>query len=32
MKGSDLGFVRIAAQQGLGKMDLSRVNIKKINI
>ncbi|MBI5057064.1 MAG: DUF362 domain-containing protein [Nitrospirae bacterium] len=32
MKGSDLGYVRIAAQSGLGTMDLSKVNVKKISI
>ncbi len=32
MKGSDLGYVRIAAGAGLGTMDLSKVNIKKIVI
>ncbi|MBI4847939.1 MAG: DUF362 domain-containing protein [Nitrospirae bacterium] len=32
MKGSDLGYVRIAAESGVGTMDLSRVNIKKISI
>jgi uncharacterized protein (DUF362 family) len=32
MKGSDLGYVRLAARAGLGTMDLSKVNIKKINI
>lgn len=32
MKGSDLGYVRIAAAAGLGKMDLSKLQIKRINI
>jgi uncharacterized protein (DUF362 family) len=32
MKGSDLGYVRIAAAYGLGTMDLTKVNIKKISI
>lgn len=32
MKGSDLGYVRIAAEAGLGIMDLSKVNIMKINV
>ncbi len=32
MKGSDLGYVRIAAGAGLGTMDLSRVDIKRIKI
>lgn len=32
MKGSDLGYVRIAAEAGLGTMDLSKVNIVKIDV
>jgi uncharacterized protein (DUF362 family) len=32
MKGSDLGYVRIAAKNGFGTMDLSKVNIKKVNL
>lgn len=32
MKGSDLGYVRIGDKMGLGKMDLSKLRIKKINI
>ena len=32
MKGSDLGYVRIAAQNGLGTMDLSKVKIRKIAV
>lgn len=32
MKGSDLGYVRIAAEAGLGTMDLSKVNIMKIEV
>jgi hypothetical protein len=32
MKGSDLGYVRMAAQRGLGEMDLSKLNIRKINV
>jgi uncharacterized protein (DUF362 family) len=32
MKGSDLGYVRIADKAGLGRMDLSRLKIKKIHI
>jgi uncharacterized protein (DUF362 family) len=32
MKGSDLGYVRLAAQAGLGTMDLSKVEIKRINV
>jgi uncharacterized protein (DUF362 family) len=32
MKGSDLGYVRIADKAGLGRMDLSKLKIKKINI
>jgi uncharacterized protein (DUF362 family) len=32
MKGSDLGYVRIADKAGLGRMDLSKLKIKRINI
>lgn len=32
MKGNDLGYVRIAAEAGLGTMDLSKVNIMKIDV
>lgn len=32
MKGSDLGYVRLGENTGLGIMDLSRLNIRKINI
>lgn len=32
MKGSDLGYVRIADKRGLGRMDLSKLRIKKINV
>jgi uncharacterized protein (DUF362 family) len=32
MKGSDLGYVRIAAEAGFGTMDLSKVNIEKIKV
>jgi uncharacterized protein (DUF362 family) len=32
MKGSDLGYVRVAAEAGLGTMDLSKVNIMKIDV
>ena len=32
MKGSDLGYVRIAAEAGLGTMDLSKVDIVKIDV
>jgi uncharacterized protein (DUF362 family) len=31
MKGSDLGYVRLGAQSGLGVMDLSKLNIQKIS-
>ncbi|MDH4241021.1 MAG: DUF362 domain-containing protein [Phycisphaerae bacterium] len=31
MKGSDLGYVRLGAQAGLGVMDLSKLNIRKIS-
>lgn len=30
MKGSDLGYVRIADRLGIGKMDISKMIIKKI--
>ncbi len=32
MKGSDLGYVRIGDKMGLGRMDLSKLKIKKINL
>ncbi len=32
MKGSDLGYVRIGDKRGLGKMDLSRLKIRKIQV
>lgn len=32
MQGSDLGYLRIAGKHGLGKMELSKLKIKKINI
>lgn len=32
MKGSDLGYVRIADNRGLGTMDISKLKIKKINL
>jgi hypothetical protein len=32
MKGSDLGYVRIGDKIGLGKMDLNKLHIKKIQI
>ncbi len=32
MKGSDLGYVKIAARAGLGTMDLSKMNIKRIKV
>jgi len=32
MKGSDLGYVRLAAEAGLGTMDLSKVNIMRIDV
>jgi uncharacterized protein (DUF362 family) len=32
MKGSDLGYVRIGHERGLGQMDLTKVKIRKINI
>lgn len=32
MKGSDLGYVRIAHQMGKGNMDISKMNIKKLKV
>jgi uncharacterized protein (DUF362 family) len=32
MKGSDIGYIRIAAEAGLGTMDLSKINIKRITV
>jgi uncharacterized protein (DUF362 family) len=32
MKGSDLGYVRLGHQMGLGQMDLNKVKIKKISV
>lgn len=32
MKGSDLEYVKIADNMGLGKMDISKLNIKRINV
>jgi uncharacterized protein (DUF362 family) len=32
MRGSDLGYVRLGAQAGLGVMDLSKLNIRKISV
>ncbi|MEW6109708.1 MAG: DUF362 domain-containing protein [Nitrospirota bacterium] len=32
MKGGDLGYVRIGAEAGLGTMDISKLNIRRINI
>jgi uncharacterized protein (DUF362 family) len=32
MKGSDLGYVRIADKRGFGKMDLSGLGIKRLNL
>lgn len=32
MKGSDLGYVRMGEKMGLGKMDLAKLKIKKIQI
>lgn len=32
MKGSDLGYVRYANKLGIGNMDMSRINIKKLKI
>lgn len=32
MKGSDLGYVRLAAEHKFGVMDLNRLNIKKISV
>jgi uncharacterized protein (DUF362 family) len=32
MKGSDLGYVRIADKVGIGKMDISKMKIKRIKV
>lgn len=32
MKGSDLEYIKIADRAGLGRMDISKLNIKRINI
>ncbi len=32
MKGSDLGYIRIAHQMGKGNMDLSKMNIKRLKV
>ncbi len=32
MKGSDLGYVRIAHQMGKGNMDISKMNLKKLKL
>jgi uncharacterized protein (DUF362 family) len=32
MKGSDLGYVRLGHERGLGQMDLNKVKIKKISV
>lgn len=32
MKGSDLEYVKIADKMGLGKMDISKLNVKRINV
>jgi uncharacterized protein (DUF362 family) len=32
MKGSDLGYVRLGHERGLGQMDLNKVKIKKITV
>lgn len=32
MKGSDLGYVRIADKRGIGTMDLSKLKVRKINV
>jgi uncharacterized protein (DUF362 family) len=32
MKGSDIGYVRVAAQKGYGPMDVSKIKIKKISV
>jgi hypothetical protein len=32
MKGSDLGVVKLADKAGLGRMDLSKLKIKRIQI
>ena len=32
MKGSDLEYVKIADKMGLGRMDISKLNVKRINV
>ncbi|MEW6409099.1 MAG: DUF362 domain-containing protein [Nitrospirota bacterium] len=32
LKGSDLGYVRISAQSGLGEMDISKLTVKKFSV
>lgn len=32
MKGSDLGYVRIGAERGLGSMEIAKMNIRKIKL
>jgi uncharacterized protein (DUF362 family) len=32
MKGSDLGYVRLGHERGLGQMDLNKLKIRKINV
>jgi uncharacterized protein (DUF362 family) len=32
MKGSDLGYVRIAHSLGMGQMDLAKLRVKKVNV
>jgi uncharacterized protein (DUF362 family) len=32
MKGRDIGYVRLAAEQGHGEIDLEKLNIRKINL
>lgn len=32
MKGSDLKYVKIADKMGLGRMDISKLNVKRINV
>jgi len=32
MTGSDLGYVRIAAERGFGKMDLNKIKVRKVTV
>ncbi len=32
LKGEDLGYLKLAAQQGLGRIDLKQVELRKVNL